>query len=61
MSGYNSETRRVNDIINRNADTIMSDKRLLEKEIQKFIASPVRRDMITGEADFMGDHDLRRR
>lgn len=61
MSGYNSETRRVNDIINRNADTIMSDKRLLEKEIQKFIASPVRRDMITGEAYFMGDHDIMKR
>ncbi len=61
LSGYNSETERVNAIINRDAATRMSDKRFLEKEIQKFLVSPVRADMITGEAYFMGDHDILRR
>ena len=61
LSGYNSETIRVNAIINRDANTIMSNERLLEKEIQKFLASPVRADMITGEAYFMGDHDILKR
>ena len=61
LSGYNSETRRVNAIINRDANTIMSDEQLLEKEIQKFLVSPVRGDMITGEAYFIGDHDIIKR
>jgi len=61
LSGYNSETARVNAIINRDANTKMSDKRFLEKEIQKFIVSPIRKDMITGEAYFMGDHDILKR
>ena len=61
LSGYNSETERVNAIINRDAATRMSDKRFLEKDIQKFLVSPVRADMITGEAYFMGDHDILRR
>ena len=61
LSGYNSETVRVNAIINRDANTKMSDKRFLEKEIQKFLVSPVRADMITGEAYFMGEHDILKR
>lgn len=61
LSGFNSETERVNAIVNSGASSRMTDKRFLEKEIIKFMASPVRANMITGEAYYMGDHDILKR
>ena len=61
LDGYNKETRRINAIVNVGAGTCMSDKRFLEKEIQKFLVSPIRDDMITGEAYFMGEHEILKR
>ena len=48
MLQFGMETRRINDIVTRGAKTI-SDIEFLEKEIQKFIASPKRRMMIDGD------------
>ena len=42
------ETKRINDIVTRGANTI-SDIEFLEKEIKKFINSPARRMMIEGD------------
>lgn len=58
MVDYGSETRRINAIVNAGARTRMTDIRFLEKEIQKWKASPVRRDMILAERYYQGDHDI---
>lgn len=60
MIDYGSETRRVNAIINAGARTRMTDIRFLEKEIQKWKQSPVRREMIQAERYYQGDHDILR-
>lgn len=58
MIDYGSETRRINAIVNAGARTRMTDIRFLEKEIQKWKASSVRRDMILAERYYQGDHDI---
>lgn len=58
MIEYGSETRRINAIVNAGARTMMNDIRFLEKEIQKWKQSPVRRDMILAERYYQGDHDI---
>ena len=58
MIDYGSETRRINAIVNAGARTRMDDIRFLEKEIQKWKQSPIRRDMILAERYYQGDHDI---
>lgn len=48
MLAFNMETRRINDIIMEGAASRMSDKRFLEKEIEKFLQSKERKAMIRG-------------
>ena len=56
MIDYGSETRRINAIVNAGARTRMNDIRFLEKEIQKWKQSPIRRDMILADRYYQGDH-----
>ncbi len=58
MIDYGSETRRINAIVNAGARTRMNDIRFLEKEIQKWKQSPIRRDMILADRYYQGDHDI---
>lgn len=58
MINYGSETRRVNAIVNAGARTRMTDIRFLEKEIEKWKQSPIRRDMLLAERYYQGDHDI---
>lgn len=58
MIDYGSETRRINAIVNAGARTRMNDTRFLEKEIQKWKQSPIRRDMIMADRYYQGDHDI---
>ena len=55
---YGSETRRSNAIVNAGARTMMNDIRFLEKEIQKWKQSPVRKTMMLAERYYQGDHDI---
>ena len=55
---YGSETRRINAIVNAGARTMMGDIRFLEKEIQKWKQSPVRKTMMLAERYYQGDHDI---
>lgn len=59
MIEYGSETRRINAAVNAGARSRMTDIRFLEKEIEKWKQSPVRRDMILAERYYQGDHDIR--
>lgn len=58
MWEYGSETRRINAIVNAGARARMNETEFLEKEIQKWKQSPVRRDMILAERYYQGDHDI---
>lgn len=49
MLGFDMETRRINDIITAGANTKLTDKAFLEKEIRKFLGSRARRMMIKGD------------
>lgn len=55
---YGNETRRINAIVNAAARTRMDDIRFLEKELEKWKNSPVRRVMILAERYYQGDHDI---
>lgn len=55
---YGSETRRINAIVNAAAKTRMNDLRFLEKEIEKWKNSPIRKDMIVAERYYQGDQDI---
>lgn len=46
---HDLETKRINDIVNAGARTRMDDKAFLQREVQKFITSPQRKMMITGD------------
>ena len=56
-----SETERVNRIITAGAETIITDKRFIELEIQRFKLSRRRKEMFDGEKYFEGDHDILKR
>lgn len=58
MITYGSETRRIQAIIKAEAGTMMSDIRFLEKEIQKWKQSPIRREMILADRYYRGEHDI---
>lgn len=55
------ETARINAIVNQGANTAMRDIEFFEREILEFKASPVRRDMFTGESYYRGDHAIKER
>ena len=48
MLQFGMETKRINDIVTAGAKTV-DDKQFLEREIQKFIKSPARQQMIDGD------------
>ena len=56
-----SETERVNRIITAGAETIITDKRFIELEIQRFKLSRRRKEMFDVEKYFEGDHDILKR
>ena len=49
MLAFDMETKRINEIINIGAKTALSDLQFLAKEISKFIKSPERSLMMTGD------------
>ncbi len=55
---FQSETERVNNIIRAGAETIITDERFIELEIQRFKASRRRKEMFDGEKYFAGQHDI---
>jgi SPP1 family phage portal protein len=55
---WTDQTGQINQIIKRGAATRMSDLKFIELELIKFQNSPFRRDMITGEKYYRGDHDI---
>ena len=50
MLNFGMETKRVNDIINAGAKKKLTDLAFLEREITKWLASPERKMMLTGDA-----------
>lgn len=58
---FESETDRVNNIIRMGAETIITDERFIELEIQRFKASRRRKEMLYGENYFAGQHDILKR
>lgn len=58
MFFYNSETERINKIISEGAKTKMNDRSFLEHEIAKFKKSPKRKEMLTGEKYYAGEHEI---
>ena len=55
---FNNETENINRIIKNGADSRVSDKRIIELEIEKFKNSRKRREMLNGEGYFAGRHDI---
>lgn len=55
---WTDETGRINQIIKTGAATRMSDLKFIELELAKFKQSRTRRDMITGERYYQGEHDI---
>ncbi|MCC8096997.1 MAG: phage portal protein [Eubacterium sp.] len=55
---FNSLTKQAAAVIEKGANSVMSDRRFIEREIEKFLTSPVRRDMLTGEKYYMGEQDI---
>jgi len=58
---FQSETERVNNIIRMGAETVITDERFIELEIQRFKASRRRKEMFDGERYFAGNHDILKR
>lgn len=58
MLDFQMETKRINEIINRDALNHIDDKTFLEKEIKKFLTSPKRQMMITGDAYYDYEHSI---
>ncbi|MDF2873340.1 MAG: phage portal protein [Sporomusa sp.] len=55
---WTDQTGQFNQLIKTGAGSRMSDLKFIEMELTKFQTSPIRRDMITGEKYFRGDHDI---
>jgi len=55
---FGSETSKINNIITEGANSRMTDKQFLEREIAKWKKSPKRKAMITGEKYYAGEHDI---
>ncbi len=58
---FQSETERVNNIIRMGAETVITDERFIELEIQRFKGSKRRKEMFDGEKYFAGQHDILKR
>ena len=58
---FNNETENINRIVTNGAQTAVSNKRLIEMEIEKFKVSRKRREMLDGERYFSGNHDILKR
>lgn len=58
MFDFGMETRRINEIINIGAASKISDIKFLERELAKFINSPTRKMMMTGERYYNYEHDI---
>ena len=58
---FGSETSKINHIITEGANSRMTDKQFLEREIAKWKRSPKRKAMITGEKYYAGEHDILQR
>ena len=59
LINYNQETARINNIIINNVK--ITEKEFLESEIQKFLSSKARKDMIIAEDYYKGNHDILKR
>ena len=46
---YITETERINNIVNEGAKKVLSDVAFWEKEIEEWLKSPVRNDILTAE------------
>ena len=55
---FGSETSKINNIITEGANSRMTDKQFLEREIAKWKRSPKRKAIITGEKYYAGGHDI---
>ena len=53
-----SDEDLINNIVNEGAATKITDKQFIELEIQRFKASKRRKEMITGEKYYSGEHDI---
>ncbi|MDP4152872.1 MAG: phage portal protein [Bacillota bacterium] len=58
MFNFFSGSSDFTDIIERGAQTSITEKQFFEREIAKWKRSPSRRAMITGERYYLGDHDI---
>ncbi len=58
---FNKETDRVNKLIALGAQNKLTDKELLEREINKWKTSTKRKLMITGEKYYQNEHDILKR
>ena len=58
MFDFGMETRRINEIVNIGAASKISDIKFLERELAKFINSPTRKMMMTGERYYNYEHDI---
>lgn len=56
-----TETSRINNIIKEGAKAALNNKQIIELEIAKWKRSTKRKDMITGEKYYAGDHDVLKR
>ena len=59
MLQFNMETKRINDIITAGAKNVISDIEFLEKELNKFMTSPVRKCMIDGDLYYDYEHAIK--
>ncbi|WP_245592120.1 phage portal protein [Clostridiisalibacter paucivorans] len=61
MINISSEMSKIKDIITRAASKRMTEKQFIEVEIKKWESSINRKNMITGEKYYKGDHDILQR
>lgn len=61
MLNFDTEMRRINDIIRVGAESSMTDLEFLEKEIRKWLASDQRKEMIVGDAYYDYEHSILKR
>lgn len=61
MLNFGMEMRRINDIIRVGASTRLNDTEFLEREVRKWLASPQRKDMLTGDAYYDYEHSILKR
>ena len=55
---FQSETERINYIVKMGAESIITDEKFIELEIQRFKTSRRRKEMLDGERYFACDHDI---